>query len=250
MGTLNSIKKKLTSQTGASITFALLLFLVCAVVSSVVLAAATAASGRISGSVSSDQRYYSVTSAVQLLKKNLDGKSTKIVFTDANNDQKLNEDEKNTAVFGDQTAANTLPSPLGIMEVGAVVVSEWDSTLTKRTLTLSFPESTFSDEDTKRSVAVTIEQEIIPEPEPKMILNVYNSDATNGTYKLCLTFTADVTDNVSKKKTKNSSGEETITYTDTKTITWNYHSIETIGATTAATTDAATTAAPTTTPGG
>ncbi len=70
---MDQLKQKLTSQSGASITYALLLFLVCAVVSSIVLAAGTAASGRISGSVGNDQRYYSVTSAADMLIKYFDG---------------------------------------------------------------------------------------------------------------------------------------------------------------------------------
>ena len=65
---LNGIKNKLSSQAGASITFALLLFLVCAVLCSVILTAATAASGRMSGIAEADQRYYAVTSAAELLK--------------------------------------------------------------------------------------------------------------------------------------------------------------------------------------
>lgn len=76
---MNALKNKLTSQSGASITYALLLFLVCAVVSSVVLAAGTAASGRISKSAESDQRYFSVTSAAKLFKEMIDGKSVKVV---------------------------------------------------------------------------------------------------------------------------------------------------------------------------
>ncbi len=63
----NRIKKKLRSQRGASITFALLLFVVCAVLCSVVLAAATSASGRMSRIAEVDQRYYAVTSAAELL---------------------------------------------------------------------------------------------------------------------------------------------------------------------------------------
>ena len=64
----NSIGNKLRSQTGASITFALLLFLVCAVLCSVIIVAATASSGRMSKIAETDQRYYSVTSAAALLK--------------------------------------------------------------------------------------------------------------------------------------------------------------------------------------
>lgn len=71
------ISAKLKAQTGASITYALLLFLVCAVVSSVVLAAGTAASGRMSKAVETDQRYYSVASTVELLLDLYDG--TKVI---------------------------------------------------------------------------------------------------------------------------------------------------------------------------
>ncbi len=57
---------KLKSQNGASFSFALLLFLVCAVVSSVVLAASTASMGQFAGQGKADQRYYAVTSAAGL----------------------------------------------------------------------------------------------------------------------------------------------------------------------------------------
>lgn len=63
----NKIMNKLRSEKGASITFALLLFLVCAVLCSVILAAATAAAGRMSKLPEQDQRYYTVTSAAELI---------------------------------------------------------------------------------------------------------------------------------------------------------------------------------------
>lgn len=64
---MRTIKNKLNSQRGASLTFALLLFLVCAVVGSAVLVAGTAAAGRMSRIAEMDQRYYSVNSAARLL---------------------------------------------------------------------------------------------------------------------------------------------------------------------------------------
>ena len=64
---MQAIRNKLRSRRGASLTFALLLFLVCAVVGSVVLTAGTAASGRMSQIAEMDQRYYSVHSAARLL---------------------------------------------------------------------------------------------------------------------------------------------------------------------------------------
>ena len=54
---------KLRSRKGASLTFALLAFLVCAVISAVLLASASASAGRLSNLAESDQRYYAVTSA-------------------------------------------------------------------------------------------------------------------------------------------------------------------------------------------
>ena len=72
------IRNKLRSQTGASISFALLLFLVCAVLCSVILTAATAASGRMSNLAETDQRYYAVTSAAELLKDLFNKKTVKI----------------------------------------------------------------------------------------------------------------------------------------------------------------------------
>jgi len=60
------MKRKMRSDSGASIIFALLIFLLCGVVAAVILGAATAAAGRLSGTAEMDQRYYAVTSAAEL----------------------------------------------------------------------------------------------------------------------------------------------------------------------------------------
>jgi Tfp pilus assembly protein PilX len=73
------ISAKLRSDRGASLSFALLLFLVCTVIGSVVLAAGTASAGRMSQLGESDQRYYSVASAAQLLAKELTNKEVRII---------------------------------------------------------------------------------------------------------------------------------------------------------------------------
>ena len=75
----NRIVNKVRSQTGASITFALLLFLVCAVLCSVIIVAATTSAGRMSGIAEADQRYYAVSSAAELLQALIDGKTISIV---------------------------------------------------------------------------------------------------------------------------------------------------------------------------
>ena len=72
---MKAISSKLKSESGASISFALLLFLVCAVVSSIVIVAGTTVSGRLSQMAEMDQRYYAVTSAARLLIDLIDEKS-------------------------------------------------------------------------------------------------------------------------------------------------------------------------------
>lgn len=69
------MRNKLKSNTGASLTAALLLFLVCSVIGSVVLAAGTASAGRMSQLTATDQRYYSVTSAAGAFRDMLNGQS-------------------------------------------------------------------------------------------------------------------------------------------------------------------------------
>jgi len=102
---MNGIGLKLRSDRGASITFALLLFLVCAVVSSVVIVAGTAAAGRMSHLTEMDQRYYAVTSATGLLCDELCGEGKKVVIAAAKNDA----GEKTYTVVGqDENDEDTL----------------------------------------------------------------------------------------------------------------------------------------------
>lgn len=75
------LRRKLKSNTGLSISIALLLFLVCAVIGSIVLAAATASAGRLSKLAESDRRYYNVVSAAEFLADELSGQSVTIVRT-------------------------------------------------------------------------------------------------------------------------------------------------------------------------
>jgi len=92
---MNAVRSKLKSRRGASITYALLIFLICAVASSIVIVAGSAASGRMANVPQSDQRYYAVTSAAELLKGLIDGKTvviTKKVTKGAGEDGSDKED--------------------------------------------------------------------------------------------------------------------------------------------------------------
>ena len=70
-----SIREKLKSRKGASLIFALLAFLVCAVVGTVVISAASASGGRVKDMAAVDQRYYAVMSAAQLFKEELNNQT-------------------------------------------------------------------------------------------------------------------------------------------------------------------------------
>ena len=83
---MNRIKQKLRSRRGASITFALLLFLVCAMVSSVVIVAASTAAGHMSSQAEMDQRYYAVAGAVKVLREKLEGEDLKGLTVTVNAD--------------------------------------------------------------------------------------------------------------------------------------------------------------------
>ncbi len=82
---MRRLTAKLRSRRGASITFALLLFLVCAIVSGVVVVAASTVGGRMSGMRETDQRYYGATIAASKLQE---------IFESTQNAK--NESEKDT----------------------------------------------------------------------------------------------------------------------------------------------------------
>lgn len=78
---MKSVRRKLRSEQGASITFALLIFLVCSMVSIAVVVAGSAAAGRMSQRAETDQRYYAVSSAAELLCDDFKGKTATVEYT-------------------------------------------------------------------------------------------------------------------------------------------------------------------------
>lgn len=85
---MNEVQRKLHDRSGATLTVALLFFVMCAAAGSVILAAATTSTGRLSQLQASDQNYYAVVSAAKLIRDEIDGqtiavgqKETKTVTT-------------------------------------------------------------------------------------------------------------------------------------------------------------------------
>lgn len=122
----DKILKKLGSEKGASITFALLLFLVCSVLCSVIIASATAASGRMSRIAETDQRYYSVTSAAELLKDLINGKTVSIVKveTRVKNTKYTSSGSREDADYGDPTTVTYLvDSPMSEIDDSKLILA-------------------------------------------------------------------------------------------------------------------------------
>lgn len=67
------LRNRIRSNAGATILLALLFFLLCAMAGSVILTAGSAAAGRISGLKETEQFFYSVTSAAQVVRDEIEG---------------------------------------------------------------------------------------------------------------------------------------------------------------------------------
>ena len=99
------MKKKLQSRRGASITFALLIFLVCAMVSSVVIVSATTAAGHMSSQAEMDERYYAVAEATQMLRSRIEGQQVKADEVEDVEDELLKSITKQ--ILGSETSPYT-----------------------------------------------------------------------------------------------------------------------------------------------
>lgn len=193
---LSTVRRKLRSQAGLSLSMSLLLFLVCMAVCSVVITAATAAGGRMSQLARMDQRYYSVTSAAELLCQHIDGKS--VVFTS----RKDGEENEEDALLSTLSAKLWDPDPE-------------DVTKTKRISFTITPNR--EDLDTLK---VTCEASYYRSPARGMTITVYNTteSPSEQQYNLKLDCTADWLES-----TAGSGDNKTTTYTVTWTVTGLSH---------------------------
>ena len=201
------ILQKLRAQTGASITFALLLFLVCSVLCSVILVAATASAGRMARIRDMDERYYAVTSAAEVLKGLLDGESATAVRTTVDGD-----DENATLSLED---GSLFPYPARSLQEDAAYRLSQDRFQPLRNAKLDFT---------------------VTGPDSPLDVEIYESLDENGTitftlknaegdpYILTLTFNADNQQTTStwEEEPQEGSEEEPTTHVKT-TTTWTWH---------------------------
>ncbi len=263
---MKRIRRKLNSRKGASITFALLLFLVCAVLSSVIIVAATAASGRMSRIAESDQRYYAVTSAAELLidalKKHPTVSVVKVVETTY------------ITTYKEKEEPSTDPSPTKVTSVYVIAdkkaaeISDSDLTSTNKIDDPSFSIDTIQKDAAKKvydgtgllnrglslksnfyngaglgfdALAVAVSENLDTEGNIKLTLyNKYNqkgeASVAGSQYTLVLSFGADKnvttntkTEHVSYEPIDDSSYKETTRKTETiiTTLTWTLNGIKT-----------------------
>lgn len=199
---MNGIKRKLSSRSGASITFALLLFLVCAVISSVVIVAATAVGGRASKMAEMDQRYYAVNSAAELLRDVLEEQTvtvttgTRTVST-VDQDGKPVEGTETSVVIDPEVLLNGEPvededkGTLIIAAAGKLVDPE-GTHIIPDTLSLAAEDEGYA------ALSVTMSPRMSDE---KLFVDIFNTDNAKGVYSLRLTFKANATKNSSDRTT-------------------------------------------------
>ena len=252
---MDPIKKKLQSEQGASISFALLLFLVCAVISSIVIVAGTAASGRLAEMAKMDQRYYSVTSAARLLCEEWDGKSVTVkVRTETgapgSTDPEAMGGTGTERVFVYNTANAEVPEDPFALTVSKKYEIEsfsspFDNLLDNAAYWLAYgrrksdssrkpPESmTIEIKDSPSMAALKVLADVTLEDDPEnltrgtVVLKIHNSDTTNGTYTLELTFPADIKTESETRDATGSTGQITV---ETTEVTWHFGSIRTVNA--------------------
>ena len=211
---MNRIRNKLRSQTGASLTFALLLFLVCAVVGSVVLTAGTAAAGRMSEITEMDQRFYSVNSAARLLIELIDDKPVTIVET-------IPESGIATYEYGDGTELNDSSFDSIVREAAYYYITQIapDDKVTGRKLVTGADNRYKLNMSTGDidEIAVLVKEEL--KDDGTMVLNVENT-SNKDKYAMELTFAPDV------KKTVNDQETQSVT---TWKIAWYVQDVKTAG---------------------
>ena len=221
---MKAIRKKLSSNSGASITFALLLFLVCAVIGSVILTAGTAAAGRLSKMTEMDQRYYSVTSAAALLRDMIDNQSISVVetVTGGSSDAGSGTPTTTRKILFDGAPVSAAESVLADAADRLCADPAPQSPFT-RDLVLSVKDSEEFSMDDKTAGGLTVQVRETLSPDGTLTLDVGSGSDPDqkDSYRLRLTFSA-------VKEQQVDTRMYTDTVTTTTTWTWTLTGIETL----------------------
>ena len=222
---MNAMKNKIKSQRGASITFALLLFLVCSVISIVVVIAGSAAAGRMSQRAETDQRYYAVTSAVELLCDDFKGKTVTVEYDKAVSASTVPDSAISVTAMKDYDNSPLTVANYAILEdvskklVSKIANGAGGSGTADNTLTLSATGPQNS------SLNCTIQ--VFVKPDGRVVFEVRNTIETGETkpvYTLQVVFDANISTSSSQYMKADGSG--TKMEKNTTTLVWSLNSIK------------------------
>lgn len=220
---MNAMKNKIQSQRGASITFALLLFLVCAIISSVVIVAATAVGGRASQMAELDQRYYAVNSAAELLRDVLEAQTVTVTM---GTKTEWKEDQNGVEVGDSRTITANAPS-ITLNDSTEPISDSSDYLILGAAVQLVKGNPASGSDEEKKAALESLPD--IPALKPltleasgdgitesildvnmtiqnvsdgKLHIKVSNADTSRGTYTLGMTFKSDIVQNKNKQKSQ------------------------------------------------
>lgn len=118
---MSRVQRKIEDRSGASLSVALLFFLVCAIVGSVLIAAASVSMGRMKNIADGEQERYALDSAMEMLAEEMQGGEITLTAsmdsaiqvrensTDDDDDSEDNEDEERNNNDDDDDANNYIP---------------------------------------------------------------------------------------------------------------------------------------------
>ena len=219
------MKRKMNSERGASITFALLIFLVCAIVSSAVIVAGTTAAGRMSQRADTDRRYYAVSSAMELLLEDFNDKTVTLECKKTVDATSIADSAVIITKVSDKDGTELTGQPL-LLDVSKVLVMKRING-TEDSLT---PDGTYelttSLSDPNTALNCTIKEYV--RKDGVLILEVSNTipaGSNTPVYTLQATFTANISE--SKSNYTQVEGGTTTAMEDIKTVLkWSLNGIK------------------------
>ena len=225
----NSAINKIKSETGASITFALLLFLVCAALSAVVLVAATTSAGRMSNISQTDQRYYSVTSASVALRDMLsDGTVTVLTVKDESQTKTYTFDKpinqiRNSDIYAESDAVDNVADeeagddPKAGKAGGELTLPSLSTYLASQSAAAaesnSVKNSTLEIKSELSGDPLSVDVDVSAQPDGKVTLTVHNQGSDQ--YRMMLIFSS-----VVKTGKPPVTKSEKYTITDAAEVSW------------------------------
>lgn len=224
---MNAMKNKIKSPKGASITFALLLFLVCSVVSIVVVVAGSAAAGRMSQRAETDQRYYAVTSAVELLCNDFKGMKVTVEYSKAPTATAVPESAvvvKKIVAVGDSMATDVKTDYTVLAGASKQLVCKIANA--EPAMVTTDPDDTLTLTGGPEGAALGCAINEYVKRDGRVIFEVSNAEVEGAAKQNIYTLQAVLNANISQSRSQYKTAEGTTMEKVTVTLVWSVNSIE------------------------